>query len=50
MASKKEGIQEKADRALKHAVRDLIKDRRAKNEKLVIWRNGKVVHISAKKI
>lgn len=50
MRAKKESIQQKADRALKHAVRDLIKERRAKNQKLVIWRNGKVVRISAKKI
>ena len=49
MASK-ESIQEKADRALKRAVRNLIKERRAKNEKMVIWRNGRVVRISAKKV
>ena len=46
----KESIQKKADRALKRAVRDLIKERRAKNEKIVIWRNGRVVRISAKKV
>ena len=49
MASK-ESIQKKADRALKHAVRDLIKERRANNDKIVIWKNGHVVRISAKKV
>ena len=46
----KESIQKKADRALKHAVRDLIKERRAKNEKIVVWKNGRVMQVSAKKI
>ena len=50
MAAKREGIQQKAERALKHAIRDLIIERRKKNEKLVIWKNGKVVRISAKKL
>ena len=49
MASK-ESIPEKANRALKHAVRDLIKERRATNDKIVVWKNGRVMHISAKKI
>ena len=49
MASK-ESIQTKADKALKHAVRDLIKARQATNDSLVIWKNGKVVRVSARKI
>ena len=49
MASK-ESIPKKAHRALKQAVKDLVKERRANNEKVVIWKNGKVVHISAKKV
>ncbi len=48
MASK-ESIQKKADRALKHAVRDLIKERSANNDKIVVWKNGQVVRVSAKK-
>ena len=48
MASK-ESIQKKADRALKHAVRDLIKERRAANDKIVVWKNGQVMRIPAKK-
>ena len=50
MTSNKESIPEKARRALKQAVGELVKERRAKNEKVVIWKNGKVVHISAKKV
>ena len=49
MASK-ESIQKKANKALKHAVRDLIKERRANNDKLVVWRDGRVVRVSAKKV
>ncbi len=49
MASK-ESIQVKAEKALKHAVRDLIKARQKTNETLVIWKNGKVVRVSARKI
>jgi hypothetical protein len=49
MASK-ESIQTKADKALKHAVRDLIKARRATNDSIVIWKNGQVVRIPARKI
>jgi hypothetical protein len=47
MASK-DSIQTKADKALKHAVRDLIKARRATNDTIVIWRNGRVVRIPAR--
>ncbi len=49
MASK-ESIPQKARRALKQAVKDLLKERRANNDKVVIWRNGQVVRISAKKV
>ena len=49
MASK-ESIQVKAEKALKHAVRDLIKARQKTNETLVIWKNGKVVRVAARKI
>ena len=50
MKSDKESIPEKAHRALKQAAKDLVKERRASNDKVVIWKNGKVVHISAKKV
>ena len=49
MASK-ESVPQKARRALKQAVKDLVKERRANNDKLVIWKDGHVVRISAKKI
>ncbi len=48
MASK-DSVPKKADRALKHAVRDLIKERSANNDKIVVWKNGQVARISAKK-
>ena len=49
MASK-ESIPQKARRALKQAVKDLVRERRANNEKVVIWKDGHVVRISAKKV
>ena len=49
MASK-ESIPQKARRALRQAVKDLVKERRANNDKVVIWKNGHVVRISAKKV
>lgn len=49
MASK-ESIQQKANRALKQAVRDLIKERRAANDTIVVWKNGRVVRIPARKV
>ena len=49
MASK-DSIPKKAHRALKQAVKDLVKERRANNDKVVIWKNGHVVRISAKKV
>ena len=49
MASK-ESIPQKARRALKQAVKDLVKERRANNDKVVIWKNGRVMRISAKKV
>jgi len=48
MASR-ESIQTKADKALKHAIRDLIKTRRATNDTIVIWQKGQVVRIPARK-
>lgn len=48
MASK-DSIQKKADKALKHAVRDLIKERRVNDEKIVVWKNGRVIKVPARK-
>ena len=47
--ARKESIQDKANRAIKAAIRDLVKERRRTNDKLVIWKNGRVVSISARK-
>lgn len=49
MASKK-SIPDTAHRALKKAVKDLVKERRASNDKLVVWKNGRVMRISARKV
>ena len=46
----KDSIQTKADKALKEAVRDLIKARKITNDTLVIWKNGRVVHVPARKL
>ena len=46
----KESISHKAERALKEAVRDLIRARRKTNDSLVIWKNGKVVRVPARKV
>ena len=46
----KETAQSKAKRALKEAIRDLVKERSLTNDKIVIWKNGRVVSISAKNV
>ena len=48
MASK-DSIQTKAEKALKHAVRDLLKARRAANDTIVVWKDGQVARIPARK-
>ncbi len=49
MASK-ESIPDKAHRALKAAIKELVKERCANNDKIVIWKNGHVVRIPARKV
>ena len=39
-----------ASRALKAAIRGLIKERAREGRSLVIWRNGKVIRVSARRI
>ena len=46
----KDSIQTKADKALKHAVRDLIKARQITNDTIVVWKNGRVARIPARKV
>ncbi len=52
MAKRKrqESIPKKAERALKEAVRDLILARRATNDKVVVWKNGRVALVPASKV
>ena len=39
-----------AERALKEAVREAIKDHKRTGDPIAVWRNGKVAKISAKAI
>ncbi len=43
-------IQEKAEKALKSAVRKLVRERSKSGESLYIWRNGKVVKVPASQL
>ena len=43
-------IQEKAEKALKSAVRKLVQERKKTGESLYIWRNGKVAKIPASQL
>jgi hypothetical protein len=45
-----EAISQKAEKAIKKAVRGVIKDRKMRGEPLIIWKNGKVVKVPANKI
>ena len=47
---RQESVPDLALRALKEAVRDLIKERAKTNDSLVVWKNGKVVRVSARKL
>ena len=43
-------IQEKAEKALKSAVRKLVQERKKTGESLYVWRNGKVVKVPASQL
>ena len=43
----KKTLQEKAFKALKEAVREVVEDHKRSGRPLSVWRNGKVVKISA---
>ncbi|MCQ9206360.1 MAG: hypothetical protein NG740_00540 [Omnitrophica bacterium] len=47
---KRLSLQDKAVLALKEAVREVIELHRKANRPLAVWRNGKVVKISASRI
>jgi hypothetical protein len=47
---KRLSLQEKAYRAMKEAVREVVERHKETGRPLAIWQNGKVVHISATKL
>ena len=52
MIKKTEGeiLSQKAEKAIKKAVRGVIADRKMRGEPLIIWKNGKVVKIPASQL
>ena len=52
MIKKTEGeiLSQKAEKAMKKAVRGVIADRKMRGEPLIIWKNGKVVKIPASQL
>ncbi|MBU4343429.1 MAG: hypothetical protein KJ902_02775 [Candidatus Omnitrophica bacterium] len=47
---KRLSLQDKAFKALKEAVREVVKRHAETGRPLAIWKNGKVVHVSAKQL
>ena len=47
---KRNTLQDKALIALKEAVKGVVESHRKSGRPLAVWENGKIVHISAKKI
>ena len=47
---KRLSLQDKAYRALKEAVREVVERHKKTGRPLAVWKNGKVVHISAKTV
>ena len=43
-------LSQKAEKALKKAVRGVIADRKMRGEPLIIWKNGKVVKIPDRRL
>ena len=52
MVKKAEGeiLSQKAEQAIKKAVRGVIADRKMRGEPLIVWKNGKVVKIPARRL
>lgn len=46
----KKSLQEKAFKAFKEAIRDVVKEHKRDGRSLSVWRNGKVVHLSPDKV
>ena len=47
---KRLSLHDKAYRALKEAVREVVKRHAETGRPLAIWKNGKVAHVSAKRL
>ena len=43
-------LSQKAEKALKEAVRNVIKDHKRTGDPLLVWQNGKVVKISSNRL
>jgi len=43
-------IQDKAELAMKSAIRQVVKDHKKSGRPLAVWKNGKTVRISANKL
>ncbi len=50
MKKKKLSLQDKAELAMKSAVRKVIKEHKKSGRPLAVWKNGKVVRIPADKL
>ena len=52
MIKKAEGeiFSQKAQKAIKKAIRGVIADRKMRGEPLIIWKNGKVVKVPAQRL
>jgi len=46
----KMSLQDKAEAALKEAVREVVQRHKKSGRPLAVWRNGKTVHISANSV
>jgi len=43
-------LHKKAERAIRAAIRKVVEEHKRIGEPLVVWKNGKVAHIEAKKL
>ena len=43
-------LSQKAEKAIKKAVRGVIADRKMRGEPLIIWRDGKVIKVPARQL
>lgn len=50
MRKKRKSVHEKAYAALRHAYRDLVRERKKSGQSVIIWKDGKVRRVSAKNL